>query len=283
MKIGVVHFGNFTEGVNEIIRSLVKDLNQDTLLCGIEWNRTNNSIDLKELHLNTIEQNKFHGEVILKSFPVRNWLESECQELQDLEAVIIFGGKDQGNPHIASKALHIPISIFNDLTDSDYSLGYDTALNSLCNDIEKIRDTVGSLIYDKLRVFVVQVPGKKLTPLVQDTGVVVDSPVIEHSDLKGIDTVKQAILEKQKQNEHYLFLIMDYSVDHLQLEKKIIKEYEVDWKVVSIDESQCVGPFPTALDRLYTKKTIHSIFSWLDSGVQPGQLVIKNNQVIYQK
>jgi 6-phosphofructokinase 1 len=287
MKIGVVHFGSYTTGATEIIKRLIQSSTKDIYsVFGIEWNRITNGIEVKELHTDSISQAEYNGDAVLNAFPEQYWnneYSTKLEEIMQLDYVIVLGGNEELVSNSSIKSLHVPVSIFNDMDKSTYSLGYDTALNTVYSSIEKIRDTASSLIYDQLRVFAIQVPGEKYSPLVKDTGLAVDAPFVKKDDDEALSIIREAIQEKNSRQDTYLFIIMDYSVDHESLEKKITNEFDVDWKVMSVSESQCVGPFPTAVDRIVIRKVSDKILELISSDTDSGHLVIQDLQVIYQK
>lgn len=275
MKIGVVHFGSFSVGATEIIRSLIEGSPiYGYSLYGIEFDRTVNQTSVK-----TLDQQQ---EVFLKSYPEKNWDERNVSVLEDqFDSIIVLGGRDQQNRFQTLKTLHIPLSIYNDVDGSQYTVGYDTAINSIITNIEKIRDTASSLSYHKLRVFHIQLPGKKPTPLLWNTALAVGAEVVTSTEEKGIIRIKQAIRLEQDRGESYFFLLMDRSVEPSRIEELLADQTNIDCKVVVIDESQCVGPYPTAQDRILTKKIIQKVFNWIETSGKSGRLVIRDDQVIF--
>jgi 6-phosphofructokinase 1 len=284
MKIGVVHFGSFSMGATQIVTSLIEGISKDTHhLYGVEYNRQTNEIEMKELHKDSTQIAKETGHALLRSFPDQVWKDSQKLEaLSQLDSIIVLGGREHQLTIQGVATLHVPLSIFNDVEGSLFTLGYDTALNSITNDIEKIRDTASSLSYEKLRVFNVQIPGEMSTPLLWNTALAVHANVVTSADEHGIENVKQVIREKEMKGEGYCFIMMDRSVDPTIFEEPITSEFDVDWKVAIYDESQCVGPFPTALDKILTIKMIDKILKWIETSPQTGKLVIVNNQVEFQ-
>ncbi|MBD8071046.1 6-phosphofructokinase [Bacillus sp. PS06] len=284
MKLGVVHFGSFTMGAIEVIRTLIEENHQNLYtLYGIEWNRHTKGIELKELHTESIKQADYKGDSLLMSFPDQYWSNHELEEIAQLDHVIVLGGEEHHQINSTINMIHVPVSIFNEIPESSYSLGYDSALNTVYSSVEKIRDTASSLIYNKLRVFPIQVPGEQFTPLVEDAALAVNAPFVTNDHNEGLTIIKKAIEEKNRRNQSYLFILMDYSVDHKSLEQVITTEFDVDWKVMSISKSQCVGPFPTALDQIYIRKLSTMLLDLINKGLEPGRLVIQNHEVIFKK
>jgi 6-phosphofructokinase 1 len=282
MKIGVVHFGCASAGTTQIVRTLVEEFSiQGNHLFGIEWNHTSNETQLIDLNKN--EADSFgSNKVKLNRFPTKVWnehLSAIASELSELDQVILLGDTKVNTNHFSSKLLQVPISIFNNIDGSQTTLGYDTALNSIVESIESVRDTASSLSYGKVRVFNVQIPGAESSRLSQDTALAVDAEVVQQVNDDVIAHLKQHIKDKEANNEGYTFFVMDNSIDPEALGKHF-KEFDLDWKVVVIDESQCGGPYPTALDRLLTNQLKRSISEWIRFNQPSGQLLIQDHKVI---
>lgn len=285
MKIGVVHFGCASAGTAQIVRTLVEELSiQGHTIMGIEWDDTTKQLYRKELNKNT-----YHSfgtdSYVFNAFPITIWndqLSVLASELIELDQVILLGDTKINVNDFSGKFLQVPISIFNNIEDSELTLGYDTALNSIVENIERVRDTASSLSYGKVRVFNVQIPGKLSSTLLHDTALAVEAEVVEQVDSSSITRLKQHIKQKELNNEGYTFFMMDQAVDPVALEEHF-REFDLDWKVVVIDESQCSGPYPTALDRLLANQLKRAIVEWSTADQPSGQLIIKNKKVVLKE
>lgn len=282
MHIGVVHFGCASAGTAQIVRTLVEEFSvQGNKVSGIEWNYTSKEILVTELnrnHLNTFGVSQFK----LNPFPIKIWNDSVsaiASELSELDQVILLGDTKVNANHFSSKLLSVPVSMFNNIDGSQATLGYDTALNSIVESIESVRDTASSLSYGKVRVFNVQIPGADRSRLVHDTALAVDAEVVEQVNDDVIARLKQHIKNKEANNEGYTFFVMDHLVDPEALGNHF-KEFDLDWKAVIIDESQCGGPYPTAVDRLLANQLKRSIVDWISFNQPSGQLLIQDSKVI---
>jgi len=280
MKIGVVHFGCASAGTAQIVRTLVEELSSQSYnVIGIEWDDTTKHLNLKELNENTYGSFGAYPHV-LNAFPITIWndqISVLASELTELDQVILLGDTKVNITGFTGKLLQVPVSIFNNIDDSELTLGYDTALNSIVENIERVRDTASSLSYGMVRVFNVQIPGAENSGLLHDTALAVEAEVVERVDSTLIAHLKQHIKEKEVNNEGYTFFMMDQDVDPVALEEHF-GEFDLDWKVVVIDESQCSGPYPTALDRLLANQLKKAIVEWSTSDQPSGQLIIKDKK-----
>jgi len=127
-----------------------------------------------------------------------------------LEALVVIGGFD--NLGVAYKlyreglkVIGIPKTIDKDLSETDYTLGFDSAVNIITADVDRIRITAGS----HSRIFVVECMGRKAGWLALEAGEASGVPIIlipEHDFL--IERVID-LLEKRRREGHR------YSIIHI--------------------------------------------------------------------
>ena len=125
--------------------------------------------DFMELDEKALQRAVHQGGTVLKTarserFRKLPGQKTALQKLQEkgIDALIAIGGDGTFNGLLAFSeicklpAIGIPGTIDNDLTGSDYTLGFDTAVNTAIQNIDKIRDTAES----HNRVFLVEVMGR---------------------------------------------------------------------------------------------------------------------------
>ena len=170
-KIGIITSGGDSPGMNACIRAVVRTAMYNNIevigfLKGYEGIIDNNFIGLKNESVSGIIQK---GGTILKTARSARFMQEEgilqaATNLQaaNIDGLVIIGGDGSFKGAIElSKHIHIPIvgcagTIDNDLVGTDFTIGYDTAINTVIEAIDKIRDTAES--HD--RVFVVEVMGR---------------------------------------------------------------------------------------------------------------------------
>ena len=156
--IGVLTSGGDAPGMNAAIRAVVRT--------GLHYNKkvvgVNNGYrglldgDITELHYRDVSGIIHRGGTILKTARCREFMTAEginkavgkAQEL-GIDALVVIGGDGSFRGALdLSKAglpvIGIPGTIDNDIGCSDYTIGFDTALNTACEAIDKIRDTCSS-------------------------------------------------------------------------------------------------------------------------------------------
>lgn len=181
-KIGVLTSGGDAPGMNACIRAVVRTaIYHDLIPVGIErgfWGLIDNK--MYDLDLRSVGDIINRGGTMLKTARCLEFKTKEGQaaaleniRANGIEGVVVIGGdgsfqgaqvlSDYGIPSIG-----IPGTIDNDLPYTDYTLGFDTALNTILEAIRKIRDTMTS--HD--RVSVVEVMGNKCGDLALYSGLV---------------------------------------------------------------------------------------------------------------
>lgn len=99
---------------------------------------------------------------------------SDLQKEQGIDGIIAIGGDgtfrgatDLSNRGIPS--IGIPGTIDNDITSTDYSIGFDTAMNTVLEMVDRLRDTCES----HARCNVVEVMGRNAGHIALETGIAV--------------------------------------------------------------------------------------------------------------
>ncbi|HEY8463042.1 MAG TPA: 6-phosphofructokinase [Bacillota bacterium] len=170
MKIGILTSGGDAPGMNAAIRSVVrKALSENCKVFGIKRGFQGLiSGEIIPLHSRAVGDILQRGGTILKSARCPEFQTPEGQatakeqlDKLGLNGLVILGG--DGSFHGAQvlnkmgfQTVGIPATIDNDIGCTDYSIGYDTAVNTVLDAINKIRDTASS----HNRVYVVEVMGK---------------------------------------------------------------------------------------------------------------------------
>jgi len=162
-KIGILTSGGDSPGMNACIRAVVRTAlyhNIDVIgfLKGYEGLIDNDFIELKRESVSGIIQK---GGTILKTARSERFMKNEgilkaAENLKSnkVDAIIIIGG--ELGKHISIPIVGCAGTIDNDLVGTDFTIGYDTAINTVIDAIDKIRDTAES--HD--RIFVVEVMGR---------------------------------------------------------------------------------------------------------------------------
>jgi len=169
-RIGILTGGGDAPGLNAVIRAVTtKAINSGYGVVGFEdgWLGILDK-NYRELHLEDIEDIHLLGGTILGSSrtnlaKVENGFEITKINLGEVGicALVVAGGDDTLGValklyHAGVNVVGVPKTIDNDVSGTDYTFGFDTAINRVCDFIEKLRTTTQS----HHRVMVVEIMGR---------------------------------------------------------------------------------------------------------------------------
>lgn len=177
-----------------------------------------------------------------------------------IEALITIGGDGTfrgatilGQEH-GIRVIGVPGTIDNDLIGSDETIGYDTALNTAMEAIDKIRDTADA----HERLFLVEVMGRDAGFIALETGIASGAELIilpeKRTDIDEIRSSLKQILRVQRRSTLVIIAEGDESGGALKISEKLegdFKDYEM--RVCILGHIQRGGN-PTAHDRVLASR-----------------------------
>lgn len=188
-KIGVVTTGGDAPGMNAAIRGVVRIASARKLQVlgfkhGWEGLITNSYMTLTPRSVSGILQ---LGGTILHTSRCPEFEKKECMEkaakaleLNYIDGLIVIGGNgsfraaNEFSSYTRTLLIGIPASIDNDVFGTEETIGFDTAVNTAVDEIDKIRDTAVSLD----RVFMIEVMGRERGFLALEVGLTVGAETI---------------------------------------------------------------------------------------------------------
>jgi len=219
-KIGLLTSGGDACGMNAVIRSIVRyavysGLEVVGFYEGYKGLIENN---FKELNLNSVGGIIDRGGTFLYSarsekFKTREGQRKAIDNLQKnkVDGLVVIGGdgtfRGAHDLHKQGiKVVGIPATIDNDIAGTDYSIGFDTALNVIIDIMSKIRDTASS--HD--RIFVVEVMGRNSGMIAVNSGVACGADYILIPEVKA-DIAKMAneIKNHREGKRHILIIVAE--------------------------------------------------------------------------
>ncbi|MCX2681499.1 6-phosphofructokinase [Galbibacter sp. EGI 63066] len=181
-KIGVMTSGGDAPGMNAAIRSVVRTCAYHNIECVGIYRGYQGLIEgeMKELNARSVRNIINRGGTILKSARSKEFRTKEGRQKahenlvkNDIEALVLIGGDGTFtggmifNEEFGYPVIGIPGTIDNDIYGTMSTLGYDTALNTVVEAIDRIRDTASS--HDRL--FFVEVMGRDAGHIALNVGV----------------------------------------------------------------------------------------------------------------
>ena len=181
-KIGVLTSGGDSPGMNAAIRSVVRTCAFHQIECIGIYRGYEGMIegDFRPLNARSVNYIINKGGTFLKSarsneFRTKAGRKQAYNHLikEGVEALVLIGGDGTFNGGmIFNKEFNFPVigipgTIDNDISGTNFTLGYDTALNTVVDAIDKIRDTASS----HKRLFFVEVMGRDVGHIALNAGV----------------------------------------------------------------------------------------------------------------
>ena len=181
-KIGVLTSGGDSPGMNAAIRSVVRTCAYHNIECLGIYRGYQGMIegDFKEMGPRTVNNIINKGGTVLKSARSKEFMTLEGRKKAydnltsaGVEALVVIGGDGSFtgaeifNSEYGFPVMGIPGTIDNDIFGTSHTLGFDTALNTVVDCIDKIRDTASS----HNRLFLVEVMGRDAGHIALNAGI----------------------------------------------------------------------------------------------------------------
>ncbi len=181
-KIGVLTSGGDSPGMNAAIRSVVRTCAYHNIECIGIYRGYQGMIegDFKEMGPRSVNNIINKGGTILKSARSKEFISAEGRKkafdnlsAAGIEALVVIGGDGSFtgaeifNNEYGFPVMGIPGTIDNDIFGTSHTLGFDTALNTVVDCIDKIRDTASS----HNRLFLVEVMGRDAGHIALNAGI----------------------------------------------------------------------------------------------------------------
>lgn len=238
-KIGVLTGGGDSPGINAVIRSVVKKANRegiDTLGFKNGWNGLIEN-DSQKLEIGDVSGILQVGGTILGTsrtnpFKTERGVENVKKNYKKnkLEAIIAIGGDDTlGAAHKLREhginAVGIPQTIDNDVGETEYSIGFDTALNRIMNALDQLHTTA----YSHHRVMILEVMGRDSGWLGLMGGVTggADVILVPEENFK-IGDVRDKIKKREKIGKCFSIIVVSEGAQTEELDQQITEGDEVD-------------------------------------------------------
>jgi 6-phosphofructokinase 1 len=178
---------------------------------------------------------------------------------EGIEGLILIGGDGtfRGATALAKagdvKVIGIPATIDNDVYGTDYAIGFDTAVNTALDAIDKIRDTAGSL----QRLFFVEVMGRNRGFIALDVGIAggAEDILIPETETK-IEQLCSNIRRNFKKGKKSSIVVVaegDEAGGVFQVAQQVWERLRLDYRVCVLGHVQRGGS-PTARDRILASK-----------------------------
>lgn len=269
-KIGVLTSGGDSPGMNAAIRAVVRTCAYHNIECAGIYRGYQGMIegDFKEMGPRSVNNIINKGGTILKSARSKEFMTEEGRrkayenlKKNNIDALVVIGGNGSFtgallfNKEFNFPVIGIPGTIDNDIYGTSFTLGYDTAVNTVVEVIDKIRDTASS----HNRLFFVEVMGRDAGHIALNAGIGAGAEeiLIPEEDM-GLDRLLDS-LRKSKASGKSSSIVVIAEGDKIGKNAFELKDYveenmpEYDVRVSILGHMQRGGA-PTCFDRVLASR-----------------------------
>ena len=264
-KIGILTSGGDSPGMNAAIRSFVRSAEYNNVeIIGIK--RGFQGLiegSFEQLEMRSVSNILGKGGTFLQSARSIEFLEKKKRNLayknlqnHGINALVVIGGNGSlTGASVFSDEFNVPVvgipaSIDNDVYGTDFSIGYNTALETIVESVDKIRDTANS----HNRLFFIEVMGRKSGNLALNASLASGAcfVILPEKYFQLIDLVKQLEENKKRNKESSIVIVAEgnnYGPSY-KIAQDLSKVYSAYESKVTILGHIQRGGKPSSFDRI---------------------------------
>lgn len=291
-KIAVLTSGGDAPGMNAAVRAVVRSgISYGMDVYGIYrgYNGLLNG-DLEKMNLRSVSDIINLGGTMLFTArsPEFNTPEGvktaadKCRSL-GIDGVVVIGGdgsfrgaRDLTNAGVP--CIGVPGTIDNDIACSEYTIGFDTAMNTAMELIDKLRDTTES--HD--RCSVVEVMGRRCGDIALNTGISVGATAILVPEVPydfDKDVIQRMQYTQKTGKRHFIIVVAEGVGGVVDLAKKIEEQTGIESRATILGHVQRGGS-PTLRDRLVASEMGHHAVKLLNDGLSNRVVAMTNGLIV---
>ncbi len=293
-KIAVLTSGGDAPGMNACVRAVIRAGLQQGLDTFVVYEGYKGLVEgkIEQVDRNFVSDIINRGGTILKSARLREFKDEKVRAIaveqlkkRGIDGLICIGGDGTylGAKKLTEMGINtvgLPGTIDNDIASTDYSIGFDTCLNTIVDCVDKIRDTTAS----HQRCTFIEVMGNHCGDLALFSGIAEgvemiitpDHPIPEDEIMETLKRLKQG------KKKHSLVIVSEKVFPDIhEFAKKVTRETGVEARAEVLGHLQRGGS-PSAFDRiLATRLGVEAVELLLagESGICVGQ--VRNKIVHY--
>ena len=295
-NIGILTSGGDAPGMNAAIRAVVRTaIYNGRNIYGV-YEGYHGLIDdnMFEMHASDVSNIIQRGGTILRSARSKRFLEKEFRQIshenlikRDIDSLVLIGGDgtfrgacEFKNEFPDIQVIGIPGTIDNDLYGTDYTIGFDTACNTVVEAVDKIRDTASS----HSRIFFVEVMGRDAGYIALYTGIANGAEEILIPETKtNINDLVDNIQNRWRSNKKSSIIIvaegeeLGGAVKVSEMVKEKLPDYEIRYTVLGHIQR---GGNPTLRDRLNASRMGYNAVKSIMTGDDKIMIGIMNEHIV---
>ena len=292
-RIGILTSGGDAPGMNAVIRAVTRmSLAHGIEVLGIMHGYAGLiSNDFKVMHARDVDGLLMRGGTMLYTARCTEMFEPEYRQraadncrFLGIDGLVCIGGDGtfrgaQELSRLGVPCVCVPGTIDNDISCTDYTIGFDTACNTAISAIDRLRDTMQS----HARCSVVEVMGRHAGHLALAVGASVGAAAILVPEETG--DFEKHVIEKIRmgringRNHHIVIVAEGYDMSAQQIADRVIEQTGVDTRITILGHIQRGGA-PSSQDRTMATKMGCAAVEALMNGKTQRIIVLRDDKVI---
>ena len=290
-KIGVLTSGGDAPGMNAAVRAVTRAaIRKGMQVYGIRrgYNGLING-DVFEMNERSVSDIIQRGGTMLYTarcpeFRTEEGVEkarAKCEEL-GLEGIVVIGGDGsfRGAADLSAKGIlcvGLPGTIDNDIACTEYTIGYDTAMNTVVEMVDKLRDTTQS--HD--RCSVVEVMGRGAGYIALNAGIACGATYVITSEIRyDLDKVAKKMLESRKTGKQHFIIVVSEGVGHSdEIARTLQDKTGIEARTTILGHVQRGGA-PTVRDRVVASQMAYYAVELLSQGIGNRVVGMQNSKIV---
>jgi len=293
-RIAVLTSGGDAPGMNAAVRAVVRTADyHDLHVYGI-YEGYNGMINgkIKRLNKGDVANILHSGGTMLKTARCDEFRTEEGRQLayetlmaHDIDACVCVGGDGTfTGAKVFTEQYDVPFvglpgTIDNDIYGTDYTIGFDTAVNTAVEAIDKIRDTAHS----HNRLFFIEVMGRHAGYIALHTGIGTGAGHIFMPETESdINEFVEQLQKSSRRKKLFNMVVVaegNQNGNAMEIASKIEKEHNISSKVTIIGHLQRGGS-PSAFDRVLASRLGYNAVKSLLEGQHNVALGIIDNKIV---
>ena len=290
-KIAVMTSGGDAPGMNAAVRAVVRrGINLGCSVFGIRRGYAGllNGNNLIEMELGSVADIIHRGGTILLTARAPEMFEPAYQDQaadflkkEGIEGLVVIGGEGsfKGALTLEERGIivnGVPATIDNDINGTEQTIGFDTAVNTILDAVNKLRDTATS----HERVFLLEVMGRNNGFLALAAGLAGGAESILVPEMEyDIDEVCDRVLHGiRRQKAHSIIVVAEGAGNVFEISEEIKKKLKADIRVTVLGHIQRGGS-PSAVDRMLGSRMGALAVDLLSEGESGYYTAFRGNEV----
>ncbi|HRS22358.1 MAG TPA: 6-phosphofructokinase [Clostridia bacterium] len=290
-NIAVLTSGGDAPGMNAAIRAVVRmGINSGFDVFGVRKGfRGLINGDFEKMNESSVSDIIQRGGTILQTARSEEFKTEEGQDkavkmakIFDIEGLVVIGGDGSfaGAKKLSEKGvacIGVPGTIDNDLAYTDYSIGFDTAVNNVLDAINRIRDTSSS----HERASIIEVMGRNSGDIALYAGLAggAEGIIVPEMGFELDDICRLLIERRNKGKLHSIIILAEGVGDAKQLEQQIMECVDIEVRSTILGYTQRGGS-TTAFDRILASRLGARAVELLAEGKSSRVVGIRDNKLI---